>query len=1090
MGQLPQRAAASCGGGAPGGVCSTGNGDDAARGSHQHHPNHGRAHKSVIGGAAFDDDIFGSSGSGSNVLAEEAQPTLCERLAQTQLPCEEHCIDALAHNIAAIAEDRLDFKNLDLKDLELPPADERYEMQVIKQLLTFAGELPHEERGLFEDDVNSFCYRELREELADALKELREPLGFDDLKPPVENPYSKPNRTPMPAAGAAFTKSATVLQKWKKYFETIGLEALAHSEVAVIILASSNDKRVGKGIPTGIADIGLLSKKPIFRLFCERLLRLKHLVRVHNQKVLDRMDAQLDAKAEYDKKKKQLAALSENELLKMQEGGAVALPDVDLTDSATGADDEEGSSAAGPRYVFGSIHSENSGGGFAAASSSIKSSSESRAKTGSSGDFQVTAISSSSLASSSAFSSSYSSSLVSRRGPQDADASGSATLGGGAESSVKSASNSTVKFNDGEEEATARSSAASPRTFGAPLSASAAASALVSSRKRTMVKRKLQERASAGCSIPMYVMCNQDTQDDVRSWFFASEFCGLPEDDIGFFSIRMKPCMDMQGKPMLEWRQQVAAHPEGDGGVYAALRREGVVADLRSRGVEHVFIGTHDNLLLRIADPVFIGYCIASKVKAGIKCEERPTWSKPFDIFCTRTVYRIHHKGWHGHNPHLQEHPVLQREKDAWHADVPALIPPENVDEDVLARTVGSNLMFNLASLDQCYFSLKYLSSWARHSPLRWHARKRRQPHVAMPGGHLVWPPQDELNSIRLEVHIGDILEVCRTVAAYVVPHAEEEACFLDPSGNFNAEAVQALTRTHTDWLWAAGAEFAAIVMDDPLLTRCEVSPLVSYAGEGLKNCFDPRGKIVLPAHFRSRTELPVDKAPGSDELIAGSIDGDSELCVTPDEVCQERDTWQERVAAVFQQVEDRLEEEHLKRLKEQGYGMFDDDNDGAGSVGSDHTGHSSPKGAHHWQHGHGSSHSGSHHGSHHSEGALMDAADPFEYALRHGIRNPKPFKTFREESSVTCKVPNGSLRRIRLLQRRFAPSMFGPLSGYRPVPEPRPPRFPEREEAYGKDGFVGRQGLYEQAHLTEGQKEAQWVLKNPKREGVVAHVR
>ena len=59
--------------------------------------------------------------------------------------------------------------------------------------------------------------------------------------------------------------------------------------------------------------------------------------------------------------------------------------------------------------------------------------------------------------------------------------------------------------------------------------------------------------------------------------------------------------------------------PDGNGGLYRALRNGGILADMGKRGVEFVQLFCVDNILVRVGDPVFTGYCISKKAECANK---------------------------------------------------------------------------------------------------------------------------------------------------------------------------------------------------------------------------------------------------------------------------------------------------------------------------------------------------------------------------------------------------------------------------------------------------------------------------------------
>ena len=63
----------------------------------------------------------------------------------------------------------------------------------------------------------------------------------------------------------------------------------------------------------------------------------------------------------------------------------------------------------------------------------------------------------------------------------------------------------------------------------------------------------------------------------------------------------------------------MATSPDGNGGLFLALQEGKVLSDMQGRGVKHNFVYCVDNVLVRVADPEFIGYCLSSGADCGNK---------------------------------------------------------------------------------------------------------------------------------------------------------------------------------------------------------------------------------------------------------------------------------------------------------------------------------------------------------------------------------------------------------------------------------------------------------------------------------------
>ena len=78
---------------------------------------------------------------------------------------------------------------------------------------------------------------------------------------------------------------------------------------------------------------------------------------------------------------------------------------------------------------------------------------------------------------------------------------------------------------------------------------------------------------------------------------------------------------------------QAARAPDGNGGVYAALQRSEALNNMRQHGVLYVDCYSVDNAAARIADPTFIGACVASGAELGARVVAKATPGERVGVF-------------------------------------------------------------------------------------------------------------------------------------------------------------------------------------------------------------------------------------------------------------------------------------------------------------------------------------------------------------------------------------------------------------------------------------------------------------------------
>ncbi|KAK9382951.1 nucleotide-diphospho-sugar transferase [Kockiozyma suomiensis] len=300
--------------------------------------------------------------------------------------------------------------------------------------------------------------------------------------------------------------------------------------------------------------------------------------------------------------------------------------------------------------------------------------------------------------------------------------------------------------------------------------------------------------------IPWYIMTSGPTRKPTQTFFQINNFFGLDSSNVSFFEQGVLPCIDNSGKILLETKSKVAVAPDGNGGIYRALMNEQVLDDFRKRGVEHVHAYCVDNCLVRMADPIFLGFAASKSLLIGTKSVPKRGPKESVGLIVAKS----------GH---------------------PAVIEYSEISEEMAFRTVNSSedLAFRTANIVNHYYSVSYLESipsWPEHY-LPYHIAKKKIPCVNLETGETINPSSP--NGIKLEQFIFDCfphLEFSK-FANLEVKREDEFSPLknkVGTAGEDDADSSRAdLLAQGKRWLIAAGATFSDGIVG------VEIPPLVSY---------------------------------------------------------------------------------------------------------------------------------------------------------------------------------------------------------------------------------------------------------------------
>jgi UDP-N-acetylglucosamine/UDP-N-acetylgalactosamine diphosphorylase len=268
----------------------------------------------------------------------------------------------------------------------------------------------------------------------------------------------------------------------------------------------------------------------------------------------------------------------------------------------------------------------------------------------------------------------------------------------------------------------------------------------------------------------------------------------------------------MDGKVILDAPDHVAVAPDGNGGIYAALRSSlspsapsrTVLTDLAERNILYVHAYCVDNCLVRVADPIFIGFCVSKQADCAAKVVRK--------IEPTESVGVVALKG--------RKYSVVE------YSEISA--------EASAKRDASGELAFRAANIANHFYTTAFLNRVAEfEDDMAFHIARKKIPHVDLSTGSLVKPSKP--NGLKLELFVFDVFSYTTNFAVLEVDRKEDFSPLKNAPGTGSDDPETSrrdLLARQKHFLEAAGAKVAEGV-------EIEVSPLVTYDGEGLESVKD-----------------------------------------------------------------------------------------------------------------------------------------------------------------------------------------------------------------------------------------------------------
>ncbi len=253
----------------------------------------------------------------------------------------------------------------------------------------------------------------------------------------------------------------------------------------------------------------------------------------------------------------------------------------------------------------------------------------------------------------------------------------------------------------------------------------------------------------AGAWIHLCIMTSEKNSEDTMSFLRGKAYFGYKPEYVHFFVQDMAPSVDFSGRIYMESRSRISSSPNGNGGWFSSLVRSGLMDELKGFGVEWLNVFAVDNVLQKIADPLFVGAVIQSGAQSGSKVVAKAAPEERVGVLC------------------LED-------------GVPSIVEYYEMTEDMISlRTADGELAYKYGVILNYLFNIAKLEE-INKTRMPVHIVDKKIPYMDE-NGEFIKP--DKPNGYKFETLILDMIHMHDSCIPYEVVRDREFAPIKNPDG-------------------------------------------------------------------------------------------------------------------------------------------------------------------------------------------------------------------------------------------------------------------------------------------------------------------
>lgn len=276
-----------------------------------------------------------------------------------------------------------------------------------------------------------------------------------------------------------------------------------------------------------------------------------------------------------------------------------------------------------------------------------------------------------------------------------------------------------------------------------------------------LIRNIMQVRDKTGTWVPLFIMTSEKNNEETLAFFKEKNYFGYNKDYIFFFVQNMAPSVSYDGKILMEDKDKISTSPNGNGGWFTSLVDAGLLGKLSEMGVEWLNVFSVDNVLQKIADPVFVGAVLENDCVCGAKVVAKAEPSERVGVLCLEDG-----------KPSIVEY-------------------YEMTDEMIHSRDDEGKLLYNYGVILNYLFRVDILEQIMKKN-LPTHVVEKKIPYMNEHGEYV---KPDEPNGYKFEKLVLDMIHMMDNCLSFEVEREREFAPIKNATGVDSLESARELMK-------------------------------------------------------------------------------------------------------------------------------------------------------------------------------------------------------------------------------------------------------------------------------------------------------